>query len=134
MSLAAQLAPSVRADAARKFARAVRIVDDRLDKSVPVKTGRLKRSRRTRLSTGGDLLSAEISYSVSPDYGQFLDEGVKPHVIRPRRAKVLRFVVGGKVVFARRVMHPGTRKHMGWFSRPTSAPDWRLVLDRVFGR
>lgn len=137
MSLAAQLAPAIRRDAATKFGRAVRIVDDRLDKTAPVKTGRLKRSRRTRLSTAGDLLSADIDYqarsrSGGGDYGEFLDEGVRPHVIRPRRAKVLRFVVGGRVVYARKVNHPGTNKHRGWFSRPTSSTDWRLVLDQVF--
>lgn len=38
-----------------------------------------------------------------------LDRGSKPHVIRARRRKALRFVVNGKVVFRRSVMHPGTR-------------------------
>lgn len=38
-----------------------------------------------------------------------LDQGSKPHVIRARRRKALRFVVNGKVVFRRSVMHPGTR-------------------------
>ncbi len=36
-------------------------------------------------------------------------EGTRPHIIRPRRAKALRFEVGGEVVFARKVRHPGTR-------------------------
>ena len=127
-----QLAKSIKRDAAIRFGRAVRIVDDRLDKTVPVRTGRLKRSRRTRLSTVGDVFSADISYNVTPDYGQMLDEGTRPHVIRPRRARVLRFVVAGRVVYAREVHHPGTTKHRGWFSRVTSPADWRLVLDRVF--
>lgn len=130
MSLATQLRPVVERDAARKFARAVDRVTDRLDAVVPVKTGKLKRSRRVRFSSGRTL-SAEIEYP--PDYGGFLDEGVKPHTIRPRNAKALRFIVGGRVVFARVVHHPGTRKHMGWFSRSTSAADWRLVLRQVFG-
>jgi len=38
-----------------------------------------------------------------------LDQGSKAHVIRARRRKALRFVVNGKVVFRRSVMHPGTR-------------------------
>lgn len=35
--------------------------------------------------------------------------GTEPHTIRPRRKKALRFVSGGRVVFAMRVRHPGTR-------------------------
>ncbi len=35
-------------------------------------------------------------------------DGSEPHVIRPRRAKALRFVIGGRVVFAARVNHPGS--------------------------
>ena len=38
-----------------------------------------------------------------------LDQGSRPHVIRARRRKALRFTVNGKVVFRRSVMHPGTR-------------------------
>lgn len=40
---------------------------------------------------------------------KFVLEGTRPHVIRPRRANVLRFEVGGRAVFARKVNHPGTR-------------------------
>lgn len=36
-------------------------------------------------------------------------DGTRPHTIRPRNAQVLRFVVDGRVVFARVVHHPGTR-------------------------
>ncbi|WP_308416876.1 hypothetical protein [Streptomyces sp. AJS327] len=35
--------------------------------------------------------------------------GTRPHIIRPRRAKALRFDVGGRTVFAAVVHHPGTR-------------------------
>ncbi len=34
--------------------------------------------------------------------------GSEPHVIRPRRAKALRFVIDGRVVFAAKVDHPGS--------------------------
>lgn len=43
-------------------------------------------------------------------HNHFVEYGTKPHVIRPRRkGGSLRFVVKGKVVFAKRVNHPGTR-------------------------
>lgn len=38
-----------------------------------------------------------------------LEHGSKPHVIRARKARALRFVIGGKTIFRRRVNHPGTR-------------------------
>lgn len=40
---------------------------------------------------------------------RFVLDGTRPHLIRPRRAKALRFEVGGEVVFTRLVRHPGTR-------------------------
>lgn len=36
-------------------------------------------------------------------------EGTRPHEIRPKRRKALRFVQGGRVVFRSRVWHPGTK-------------------------
>lgn len=38
----------------------------------------------------------------------YVINGTRPHQIRPVRARALRFTVGGRVVFARLVNHPGT--------------------------
>jgi hypothetical protein len=38
-----------------------------------------------------------------------VNDGTRPHVIKPVTAKALRFKVGGRTVFARLVHHPGTR-------------------------
>jgi hypothetical protein len=35
--------------------------------------------------------------------------GTRPHVIRPVRARALKFTVGGSTVYAKIVMHPGTQ-------------------------
>lgn len=35
--------------------------------------------------------------------------GTRPHVIRPVRARALKFTVGGATVYAKVVMHPGTQ-------------------------
>ena len=43
-------------------------------------------------------------------HAKFIEGGTKAHEIRPRRAKLLRFYVGGRVVYARKVNHPGTAK------------------------
>lgn len=39
----------------------------------------------------------------------YVVKGTAPHIIRPVRAQALRFTVGGRVVYARIVHHPGTR-------------------------
>lgn len=43
------------------------------------------------------------------DYWVDVEYGTKPHVITPKRGKALRFRVGGKYVFARKVNHPGSK-------------------------
>lgn len=40
---------------------------------------------------------------------QYVLFGTRPHLIRPRRARALRFEVEGRVVFAQLVRHPGNR-------------------------
>lgn len=49
-------------------------------------------------------------FNTAPHAG-FIEEGTSPHIIRPRRASILAFDVGGRRVFAREVHHPGTRAH-----------------------
>jgi hypothetical protein len=54
--------------------------------------------------------SLEGGVSVLANYAAPVHEGARPHVIRPKNARALRFEVeGGRVVFARRVNHPGNR-------------------------
>ena len=43
------------------------------------------------------------------DYARYVNDGTSPHVIRPKTKQALRFKVGGRVVYARVVNHPGTR-------------------------
>ncbi|MFF5968281.1 hypothetical protein ACFY64_32065 [Streptomyces collinus] len=40
---------------------------------------------------------------------RFVLDGTRPHIIRPRRARALRFEVDGRVVYSAIVRHPGTR-------------------------
>lgn len=58
----------------------------------------------------GTRIVGRVAVDRSAPYGRFQEEGVgHPWVIEPRNAKALRFVAGGKVVFAKRVMHPGLK-------------------------
>jgi hypothetical protein len=43
------------------------------------------------------------------DYVMFEHDGTPPHSIRARRRKTLRFIWHGRVVFYKRVRHPGTK-------------------------
>jgi hypothetical protein len=74
----------------------------------PVDTGRLRASIRVeRRSTFG--LRQRWTVGSDVEYAPMVNDGTRPHIIRPKRAKALRFKVGGKTVFARIVHHPGTR-------------------------
>ena len=77
---------------------------------------RLKVGKRT----GALAMSIYISQS-STTYGQKIEigsklpyalmhhEGTRPHMIFPKNGQVLRFTSKSRVVYARTVMHPGTR-------------------------
>ena len=45
--------------------------------------------------------------TVRVPYAAPVHEGARPHVIRPRFARALRFEINGQTVFARKVNHPG---------------------------
>jgi hypothetical protein len=74
----------------------------------PVDTGRLRASIRIESRR---TLALRSIFTVGSDvyYAPFVNDGTRPHEIRPRRAQALRFVIGGRVVFAKVVHHPGTR-------------------------
>lgn len=74
----------------------------------PVDTGRLRSSGKIEYS-GFFTFRPKATVRFDVDYAQAVNDGSAPHIIRPRRAKALRFVVGGRVVYAKVVHHPGTR-------------------------
>lgn len=74
-----------------------------------VRTGMLKRDITKNWINGkrGDLA---IKVGSTRSYALLHHEGTRPHVIRAKNAKALRFTNSrGDVVFARSVQHPGTR-------------------------
>jgi hypothetical protein len=84
---------------------------------VPRKTGNLGRSIHV-----GSITPTQAETIASADYAAFVELGTRAHEIRPRRRKALRFAAssgdarlsgtprsGGRVRFAKRVQHPGTR-------------------------
>jgi hypothetical protein len=71
------------------------------------KTGGLSRSISVRLGSNSQGLTVRIG-SDKP-HALLHHEGTIPHIILPKNASVLAFRVGGNMVFARKVRHPGTR-------------------------
>lgn len=83
---------------------------------VPRKTGHLARS------IGPGAVGATFALvEARTNYAAFVEFGTRPHVIRPRNKRVLawpaagqarlsgRVKTGGRVIFAKRVNHPGTK-------------------------
>jgi hypothetical protein len=83
----------------------------------PRKTGNLARTIHL-----GAVTPTRAETIASADYAAYVEQGTRPHEIRPRNRKALRWAAdgasarlsgtprsGGRVRFAKRVMHPGTR-------------------------
>lgn len=69
---------------------------------------------------------------VGTDQANYTNDGTVPHVIVPRRAKVLAFESGGKMRFARRVNHPGNAA-THWWDKAVAA-SWADALRLARGR
>lgn len=74
---------------------------------VGVRTGRLKRSLHLRQGVRGRVQYIEVGSNVP--YAYMHHEGTRRHEIHAREGRLMRFNVGGKVVYAKKVMHPGTK-------------------------
>ena len=99
----------------------------------PRKTGNLARTIHL-----GAVTPTRAETVASADYAAYVERGTRPHEIRPRVRKALRFAAdagsarlsgsprsGGRVRFAKRVQHPGTR------AQPFMVPGAEKALDAV---
>jgi len=98
-------------DERRKQMRSLgRMHVEAIQRFAPKKTGEFARGIRFRTKQSGD--SVSFSVSTPQPLGRWLrPPGTKPHVIRAKRAKYLRFYWPkvGKVVYFTAVNHPGYR-------------------------
>lgn len=113
----------------REHTRAIGDLLREIQASAPVDTGALAQSVGATPVSAGASVSRATVYALEK-YALFQDQGTRPHVIRPRRARVLRFVQGGRVRFAARVFHPGNPA-THFFTKPM-ADRYRAVLLRRF--
>lgn len=74
---------------------------------VGVRTGRLRGSIHTRRRR--NTLGPYYEVGSTVNYAYLHHEGAKPHVIVPNRVQVLRFTAGSRVIYTRKVLHPGVR-------------------------
>lgn len=81
----------------------------------PVDTGTLRASQTMEVRTLASKSTGRVSTWIN--YALPVHEGVDhPVVIRPRRAKALRFVINGRVVYAKKVTLP-PRRGRPWLRR-----------------
>ncbi len=104
-----RLNDQVRDIASRRMASLQRRIATQARADVPVATGNLGRSigEGPRAFTGPRTIRGSVH--ASAHYAAPVHEGRRARTIRPVRAKALRFVVGGRVVFAK-VVHQGPMK------------------------
>jgi hypothetical protein len=61
------------------------------------------------------------------DYAPHVELGTKPHVIEAKNAKALAFKIGGQLIFAKKVNHPGTEPHP--FLRPAVLNNKQRIME-----
>lgn len=83
---------------------------------VPVKTGELRASIEIRTLGAGDVveISPDTTYEAYVEFGTGIFSEMpgapkRPYVIEPVNANALRFMIGGDVFFAMKVVHPGMK-------------------------
>ena len=74
---------------------------------VPKKTGALQAS--IDAITGDDPLS--VLLVAQRNYSRWLEYGERAHTIEAKNAKALAFKIGGRLIFAKSVWHPGIPPH-----------------------
>ena len=70
---------------------------------LPRRTGELARS------LGYEQHGSTSIVGLRAKHARYLEFGTRPHEIEPRRARALAFWLRGRLIFARRVLHPGIR-------------------------
>lgn len=95
-------------------------------------TNKLAGSVRTIPTTNdGEKISGGVQAGGGPAYyAKFLEDGTQPHVILPKDAKgVLAFMVGDKMVFARKVNHPGNKPYL--FMKGTLREEQPKIVEQL---
>lgn len=104
----AALSRTIRGASRNELDESARRVLNRAKVLAPVDTGRLRASIRIESRRTFTLRTV---YTIGSDvfYAPYVNDGTRPHLIRPKTKQALKFTIGGRTVFAKVVHHPGTR-------------------------
>lgn len=92
----------------RRVNSITRQIEAQAKMNVPVRTGNLGRTIQQDPLRAVGPFSVTGGVTANANYAAAVHDGTPPHVIRPKSGKALKFNMGGRVVFARKVNHPGT--------------------------
>lgn len=119
----------LRDTAATGFADACETMAGFTRDEAPVDTGATRDSVTVTPGAGPPSLSATLD--VPTPQAQWCDEGTGPHPIVGN--PLLAFEWQGRTVIVHSVNHPGSTKHVGWFSQRTvTDARWADALSRIF--
>lgn len=105
--------------------------------ATPRRSGKLAKSTHFRITDNAmnQQLSIEQPARTKEGYvyGAGVRGGTRPHIIRPRRARALRFTVGsGQIVFAQVVHHPGNAPNpYHWRVFQSLRPQMNMLMHKV---
>lgn len=80
---------------------------DLAKRQVGVDTGALRNSITHQ--TTGQSYGVRVLVSANNEIAMIHHNGTRAHRIEPNRQQMMRFNIGGKIVYARQIWHPGTR-------------------------
>lgn len=94
---------------------------------------KVSRWRRTRASFTVRPIRDGYKVVTDNDIYRYVVDGTRPHVIKPKRAKRLRFKPQGtnSFVFAKRVNHPGTRSQYDTYIGPVEEQALRRLEKKI---
>lgn len=93
----------------------------------------LERSVTAGTKESGMVGRVFLDTNIAP-YGPFVHEGTRPHMIFPKNRKALRWVSGGRFIFARSVHHPGWQGDPFLYNAlDKKEPDIEAVFNRYVG-
>jgi hypothetical protein len=104
-AIAAAVQPVLR----KRIATLTRRIATQARSDVPVRTGNLGRSIVEDPIVFIGPFRVESGVTATAPYAAAVHDGSRPHVIRPRNGTALKFEMGGRVVFAKSVHHPGSK-------------------------
>jgi hypothetical protein len=93
----------------RKVAKVTRQTLNRARVLSPFDQGNLRGAHTMSLSAPVGKAFVRGRVLVRVRYAMAVHEGAKPHIIRPRKKKALKFKMGGYTVIVKSVRHPGNK-------------------------